>query len=72
MVAAFRSTLDALPPRQRQVCSYRIEEGLSAAETAERMNVQVSTVRTLFQIGMKTIRAKMKRMMLFFVIFPVA
>lgn len=77
MVAAFRRFMDQLPPRQRQVCSYRLEDGLPTADVAQRMGISVSTVKTLYQIGMKTVRLKMKKLMLaflaallFYMIFP--
>ena len=62
---------------ERQVCSYRLEDGLPTADVAQRMGISVSTVKTLYQIGMKTVRLKMKKLMLaflaallFYMIFP--
>lgn len=69
MIAAFHSILSELPHRQQQVCFYRLEEGLSAAEVAEKMNISVSTVKSLFQIGMKVIRLKMGKLLLLILIF---
>lgn len=69
LIASFHSVMKELPSRQRQVCFYRLEEGLSAAEVADKMGVSVSTVKTLFQLGIKTIRLKMGKLLLLILMF---
>ncbi len=68
MIEVFRSILRELPHRQQQVCSYRLEKGLSIVEVAEKMKISIPTVKSLYQMGIKSIRLKMGKLLLYILI----
>lgn len=61
------SCISSLPEQKRLVCLYKIRDGLSNQEIANRIGITIPTVKCHYSQAIKTLREKMKH--LFMVLF---
>lgn len=53
-----------LPLQKKIICQMKLDEGLSNQEIADRMHIEINTVKSHYTQAIKMLREKMKRMML--------
>jgi RNA polymerase sigma-70 factor (ECF subfamily) len=57
---ALAAALDEMPPRQREVCRLRWQEGLGPTAIADKLSVKVKTVETQIHRGLVALRARLR------------
>lgn len=65
LMSHFYRILEQLPKQKRQVCLYKLKYGLSTQEIADSMHLSIPTVKTHFTQGLKLIRGKMEKLLIF-------
>lgn len=58
MLQAIEAEIKKLPPRMREVLTSVYIDGLSYRETSEKLNISISTVKTLLVNALKRLREK--------------
>lgn len=64
MELLLRKYIGELPLQKKIICRMKLDEGLSNQEIADRMNIEINTVKSHYTQAIKMLREKMKRMRL--------
>lgn len=58
-----------LPPQKRKICTYKVEQTMSNQEIADKMNIEVATVKSHYTVALKMLKKEVSKLMIFLVFF---